>query len=390
VPDFDLEALRSDFPILERRTYLNSCSLGALSRRAESYLDDFREGWHTMGASAWYEHWLGRVEELRRSASRFVGADPDDVALLPTTSVALGTVIDTAARHAVGGGERGARRDARTRIVTTDLDFPTLVYQGVVRSELETVVLESEDGIGVPVERFAEAVDERTLLVATSHVYFSTGYVQDVAKLVRVAHAAGSYALIDGYQGPGQIPIDLPATGVDFFTWGPLKWLCGGPGLSYLYVRPDHVERMEPRLTSWFATQNPFDFDPHGFAYRPNARRFEVGTPALPTIHTALGGQELMAEVGIERIRTRNAALVDRLVAGCQDAGFSPRLPTDRARRSAIVPVAHDDPDGAVRALAEAGIVVDHRPGHLRVSPHVYNSEEEVDRFVRALAMLRG
>jgi selenocysteine lyase/cysteine desulfurase len=250
-------------------------------------------------------------------------------------------------------------------------------------------VLRSEDGVSIDLAQWTEAVDERTLFLATSHVFFTTGHEQDLGALARIAREAGAYCLIDGYQGAGQVELSLPETGVDFYTTGPLKWLCGGPGLAYLYVRDELVERCEPRITSWFATERQFDFDPEGFEYRHDARRFELGTPALPTIHTALGGQEIVDEVGIDAIVARNRALTDRLVEALRAAGLEPRLAA-RERRTAIVMVRHDDPQGAVAHLASKGVIVDHRPGFVRISPHFYNSEEDVHRCVEVLAAFRG
>ncbi|MBW3536127.1 MAG: aminotransferase class V-fold PLP-dependent enzyme, partial [Gemmatimonadetes bacterium] len=244
---------RSEFPILAGKTYLNSCSLGALSRRAEAYLDDFRARWHTMGASAWYGPWLERIEDLRGRSARFLGADAEEMALLPSTSAALSVVAES------------LDYCARPRVVTTELDFPTVAYQWAVKPDVEVVVLRSDDGVTVPVERFAEAVDERTAALATSHVFFTTGAVQDVAALGRIARDAGAVSIIDGYQAAGQIPVDVHALGVDVYTAGPLKWLCGGPGLAYLYVRGALVHELRPRITSWFATEGQFDFDPEGF-----------------------------------------------------------------------------------------------------------------------------
>jgi selenocysteine lyase/cysteine desulfurase len=369
----DLRKLRAEFPILSARTYLNSCSLGALSRRSEAYLDDFRDRWHTMGASAWYEHWLGRIEDLRARVAAFWGAEPAETALLPSTSVALSVIAESV--------EIGSRN----RVVCSELDFPTLAYQWAVKPGIELVVLRSPDGVRMDPEQYAEAVDGRTLFLATSHVFFTTGHVQDLGALAGIAHRAGAWCLIDGYQGVGQVPLDLSATGVDFYTGGPLKWLLGGPGLAYLYVRGDLVQKLEPRITSWFAAEGQFGFDLEGFRYRPDARRFEMGTPALPTVHTALGGQEIVDEVGIERIAERNRSLTGHLVGRCHETGLSLRLP-EPERRSAIVMVRHRDPAGAVAHLARQGIIVDHRPGHVRVSPHFYNTEEELDRCVEALA----
>jgi selenocysteine lyase/cysteine desulfurase len=376
-PTPDLERLRAEFPILARKTYLNSCSLGALSRRSETYLDDFRELWHDMGASAWYEHWLGRIEELRSRVAAFWGSAPEETALLPSTSVALSVVAESVAAS------------GRNQVVCTELDFPTLAYQWAVKPDVELVVLDSPDGIRIDPEQFEAAVGDRTLFLATSHVFFTTGYVQDIEALARVARDAGAYCLIDGYQGAGQVPLDLSSTGVDFYTAGPLKWLLGGPGLAYLYVRRELVRQLAPRITSWFAADGQFDFDLRGFRYRSDARRFEMGTPALPTVHTALGGQEIIDEVGIETIVARNRHLTERLVSRCKDAGMTLRL-AEPERRSAIVMVRHADPTGAVRHLAEHGVIVDHRPGFVRISPHVYNNEEEIDRCVDVLAAYSG
>ncbi len=247
------------------------------------------------------------------------------------------------------------------------------------------MILRSPDGVRIDPEQFAEAVDERTLFLATSHVYFATGYENDLAALADVARSAGAWSLIDGYQGSGQVPVSLPGTGVDFYTSGPLKWLLGGPGLAYLYVRDELVERLEPRLTSWFATKRQFEFDPEGFEYRDDARRFEMGTPALPTVHTALGGQEIIDDVGIEAVAARNRRLTARLVEKAREAGFRLRLP-EPDHRTAIVMIHHDDPPGAVRHLAANGVIVDYRPGFVRVSPHFYNTVDEVDRCVEVLA----
>ena len=372
-----LAALRAEYPILSRKTYLNSCSLGALSHRSEAYLAEFQERWHDMGASAWYEHWLGRIELLRGRVASFWGSESAEVALLPSTSAALSVISESVP---IGG---------RNRVVCTELDFPTLAYQWAVKPEIELVVLESPDGIRIDPEQFAAAVDERTLFLATSHVFFTTGYVQDIEALARIARSAGAFSLIDGYQGAGQVPLSLRDTGVDFYTAGPLKWLCGGPGLAYLYVRGDLIPSLEPRITSWFAAQDQFGFDLRSFSYRDDARRFEMGTPALPTVHTALGGQEIIDEVGLDLVVSRNRSLTEYLVNRCTEAGFQLRL-ADADHRSAIVMVRHTDPPAAVAHLADNGIIVDHRPGFVRVSPHFYNTEEEIDRCVDVLSGFTG
>lgn len=377
-PHRDPLELRGEFPILASSTYLNSCSLGPLSHRAEGYLREFLDRWHTLGASAWYEHWMARLAELRGRMEAFLGADPGTVALLPTTSTALSVIAESVDYR------------VRNRVVCTELDFPTLAYQWAVKPGVELVVLRSPDGVGIDPEQFREAVDERTAFLATSHVFYATGFAQDVEALAGIARDAGAISVIDGYQGAGQIPVDVKQAGVDVYTAGPLKWLLGGPGLSYLYARPDLIPELRPRVTSWFAHARQFAFELERFEYHADARRMEMGTPALPTVHTALGGQEIIDEVGIATIAARNRQLTEYLTAELNDAGYTLRTPRSPDHRTAIVMVRHADPAGAVAALAEERIIVDHRPGHVRVSPHFYNTVEELDRFVDALVRTGG
>lgn len=369
----NISRIRNAFPILQRRNYLNSCSLGALSDRAEGRLRDFVAKWHEYGASAWYEHWWGLLGDLRGRVEALFAAPAGTVALMPSTSACLAAISSS------------LDWTKRNRIVTTELDFPTLLYQWKVRPDAEMVVLQSPDGVHIDPQQFADAVDDRTLAIATSHVFFTTGAIQDLAAIAAIARRAGACSIIDGYQGAGQIPANLPATGTDFYTAGPLKWLCGGPGLAYLYVRDELIPTLEPTITSWFASQDQFDFNPGEFRYHADARRFELGTPALATVHTALGGQEIIDEVGMEAIRARNAMLADRLVDGCRAAGFSPRVSDEPASRSAVITVRHPDPAPAVAYLARRGIIVDNRPGVVRASPHFYNTADEINAFLEAL-----
>lgn len=370
----NLDQIRDEFPILGSRNYLNSCSLGALSNRAEGRLGDFVAKWHEFGASAWYEHWWGALGQLRGRVAALFGARSGTIALMPSTSACL-----AAASSSLDWSRRN-------RIVTTELDFPTLLYHWKVRPDAEMVVLKSADGVHIDPQQFADAVDSRTLAVATSHVFFTTGAIQDLAAIADIARGAGAYSLIDGYQGGGQVPVHLPAAGVDFYTSGPLKWLCGGPGLAYLYIRDALIPKLEPTITSWFATEDQFHFNPGDFRYHGDARRFELGTPALATVHTALGGQEIVDEIGMAAIRAQNVALTERLVEGCEAAGFSLRVSDRPETRSAIVLVRHEEPGAAVAHLAGRGIIVDNRPGVVRASPHFYNTLDEVDEFVEVLA----
>lgn len=370
----DWNAWRAEFPILARKTYLNSNSLGALSHRAERRLATFYEQWHTLGASAWYELWMGAIAELRGRVGGLLNATPGEIALTASTSVALSSVS--------GAVDYGRR----PKVVIADLDFPTLGYQWLVKPEVEVVRVPSDDGVTIDPQRYADAVDERTAFLAVSHVFFMTGALQDLPTLAEIAHRKGALFLVDAYQSVGQVPVDAKAAGADILTAGPLKWLLGGPGLAYLYVHEDRIRELVPTITGWFGAARQFDFDITSFEFADDARRFELGTPALPTIHAALGGQEIIDEVGVANIRTRNAALTERLIRGARERGFRVRCAEDPAVRSAIVMIAHEEPGRAVEDLAARDIIVDYRPGYVRISPHFYNTEEEVDRVLDALA----
>jgi len=374
VPHPELPARwRGEFPILQTQTYLNSCSLGALSRRSMGYLGEYQALWNTMGASAWYELWMGRIAELRGSVAHMWNARPEEIALSPSVSAALSSIASS------------LDHSRRNRVVVADLDFPTLVYQWLARPDIEVVRVPSDDGIGVPPERWAEYVDERTAIVATSHVFYGTGYVQELAPIARAAHDAGALFLVDGYQAAGQIPIDPRSSGADVYVAGPLKWLLGGPGLAYLWVKEEIIAGMRPTIASWFGARDQFSFRVDELEFREDAGRFSLGTPAVPTVYTALGGMEIFAEAGYDAVYARIRGLTADLVGRLEEAEFALKI-ADVEHRSGIVMVRHADAAGAVRALALQGLIVDHRAGYVRISPHFYNTVDENERVVAALA----
>lgn len=371
-----LSHYRSEFPIFQRRIYLNTCSLGALSVRSRRLVETFMDEWQDRGASAWYDVWWERLGALRSGYARVIGATPGEVALhasISTATAVLAGVLDYT---------------RRPKVVTTSLDFPTVGYQWLARrpAGVELEIVESPDGVTVPVERLVDAIDERTALVATSHVYFTTGAVQDVRTLADAAHAKGAYCYIDAYQSVGQIPFAVHDTGVDFLSAGGLKWLLGGPGIVFLYVRSDLIPRFSPTVTGWFAHARQFDFDPRTLRLHDDARRFEQGTPALAAVFAQTGGLEIVLEIGVERIRSVTAMLAEDLMHRAAAAGLEPRVASDPGQRSAIVPIPHADPPAAVRRLADAGIIADARPGQVRLSPFFYNL---VDDNVAAIAALQ-
>ena len=374
-PHRDLIAWRKEFPILQRKTYLNSCSLGALSTRSMAGMARFQELWNEYGASAWYKLWLGEIAEVREKFARIIGAQPHEIAIAPNVSAALSEIAT------------GLDMDERNRVVMADLDFPTLAYQWMAKQRLgiEIDFVESPDRITVPTDQLLAAIDERAGLVATSRVFYLSGYIQDIAAVTRRAHDQGALVLIDDYQGTGQIPLDVKALDIDFLVTGTLKWLMGGPGLAFIYVREDLIPRLRPSVTGWWGSRDMFEFRTGVFEYRDDAQRLEAGTPAVAPIFAANASLDIVLEIGVDRIRERTRWLADDLVRRIQRRGWTLLSPADGAMRSSIVMLGMERPDELVDGLKQRGIIVDSRPGRLRISPHFYNTVEENELVIAAL-----
>ncbi len=372
----DWSAYRAEFPTLDRCTFLNTCSLGALSRRSRVAVTTFLDLWEEHGAAAWYRTWLGEATALRERFQSLVGGAPGTVALAPSVGVALGVVASCYDYR------------KRSRIISTALDFPTIPHQWLVRPDVEVVLLPSDDGIGVSLERYAAALDERVALVATSHVFFTSGYIQPIAEIARLAHAVGAHALIDGYQAAGQVPLDVVRDDIDFYLSGGLKWLLGGPGIVELYARPELVAQLTPTLAGWFGHRDQFAFDAAHFAFHDDARRFEVGTPAMAAVYAARAGLDIVLEIGPQAVRARTRALVDDLVARLHEIGATLKLPERLDEHAGIVMMHAADPAPIVRGLRERNIIVDYRPGFVRISPYFYNTEDDNAAIVAALREL--
>ncbi len=370
-----LAGYRSEFPIFRDRIYLNTCSLGALGDRTRRKVAEFLNLWQARGASAWYDVWWAALEELRTRYARLLGAGPEEIALGPSISVLLSAVAEA------------VEYTHRPRVVVTALDFPTVAYQWLakVRRGVEVVVVESPDQVSVPVEAIGRAVDERTALVATSHVYFTSGAIQDIRAVAEAAHAKGAFCLIDAYQSVGQVPLDVRSAGVDFLTAGGLKWLLGGPGIVFLYIRAELARRLAPGIAGWFGHKNQFAFDARTLDFHDDARRFELGTPSLAAVYAQLGGLDYIDEIGVPTIRQVTAALTEDLIARACALGFRPKVAKEPRDRSAIVMLPAGDPSAAVRHLAEGGIIADARPGYVRLSPFFYNVQDD---YVSALERL--
>src|SRR2546429_3167137 len=354
-----LARYRSEFPIFRDAVYLNPCSLGALGERTRRRITEFIDLWQARGASAWYDVWWAALAELRARYARIVGASPEEIALAPSVSVALSAVAEA------------LDYTRRPKVVVTSLDFPTVAYQWLAKRArgVELVVVESPDHVSVPVEAIARAVDERTALVATSHVYFTSGAIQDIRAVAHAAHVRGALCLIDAYQSVGQVPCDVRAADVDFLTAGGLKWLLGGPGIVFLYARAELARRLEPGIAGWFGHKRQFAFEPRALERHDDARRFELGPPPLAAIYPQPGGPAYIAEIGAPPNRELTVALTEDLIARACAAGFRPKVAARAEAPLAIVMLPADDPADRVRHLAAAGIIADARPGHVRLSP---------------------
>jgi kynureninase len=372
----ELLKYREEFPILQRKTYMNSCSLGALSLRSMQGLATFQEMWNEWGAHAWYEIWLGEIAKARQKFARIIGAQLHEVAIAPSVSAALSSIA-TALDYS-----------ERNKIVMADMDFPTLAYQWLVKQRLgiESQFVQSPDRIYTPPELFESVVDNKTALVATSRVFYTSGYIQDVRAVADIAHKNGALVLIDDYQGTGQIPINVNAMDIDFLVTGTLKWLMGGPGLAFVYIREGLLPTLEPTVSGWFGHREQFLFKTQEFEFRTEATRIEMGTPSIPTIYTANGGLDIVLEVSVESICERTRYLTNDLIARAREHGWNVRAPQEPERRSAIVMLELERPDEIVNALIDRDIIVDHRPGLVRVSPYFYNTIEENAIVIDAIA----
>ena len=368
------DEFRGHFPIFESKTYLNTCSLAALSRQSKESVEHFLRLWQEMGASAWYTLWMGEIERLRTSVATLLGCGTHEIALMPNVSTAL---------SAVASALDYTKRD---RVVCSELDFPTVPYQWQARARdgVEVLLARSTDGMGVPESAYGELLDERTAVLATSHVLFTTGWVQDLEALAKLAHEAGALFVVDAYQSAGILPLPVRELGVDILLTGGLKWLLGGPGMAYLYVREELLEQLDPRATGWFAVEDQFSFSTEVRKLRPDARRLEGGTPSPAAVYAARAGIDLVLEYGVDLLGGRTLDLIGFLVSEAERRGLDVRAPAD-GRRSGIVILPNPDPQKMVTDLARRQIIVDARPTGVRVSPYAYNSKEDIERLLEVL-----
>lgn len=375
-----LLAWRAEFPIVDTCTYLVSHSLGAMPNRTRTYLTEFADAWGHRGVRAWHEGWWELGVETGNLLAPILGVPPGSITMHQNATVAQ-AIVASCFRF------DGARR----RIVMQDLDFPTnhYLFSGWRRYGADIEIVPSGNSVRAPIDRLVEAIDDRTALVPISLVLFRSGCLQDVAPVVKKAHQVGARVVLDAYQAAGCVPMDLTSLGVDFAVGGSVKWLCGGPGAGYLYVRPDLTPTLEPAQVGWAGHVAPFEFETGPIRYTPGTERFQSGTPNIPALYSARAGYEIVGEIGVAAIRAKSLRLTRRMIEAAAASGWRLNTPTRDDERGGSVVI--DVPNGAAvtQALLGRDVIVDYRPNAgIRLAPHFYNTEAEIERAMAALREL--
>jgi kynureninase len=372
---------RQQFPILEKTNYLISNSLGAVPAEAELSLRQYYDTWASQGVRAWEESWWTMAADLGDMAAPLIGASAGEVVFQPNVTLAHAVVFSAFDFRA-----------RRTKIVTDAMHFPSILYllAEQAKAGAEVVVVPSEDGVSISPERLIQSIDEQTAFVNISHVLFKSSYIQDVKAIATKARHVGALTIIDGYQAVGAIPVDVRSLGVDIYLGGCLKWLCGGPGAAFLWVDPQIRGRLTPRLTGWMAHQRPFAFEP-SLARRDDAWRFLHGTPNIPALYAAAPGLRLINEIGVRDIRAKSIRQTKRLIERADEGGFRCTTPREDERRGGTVAIDVDHGYEISRALKARAILCDFRPGAgIRLSPHFYTADEELDSAISAIHEIRN
>jgi kynureninase len=375
-----LLAWRSEFPILDSCTYLVSHSLGAMPARTGRHLATFMQEWGTRGVRAWHEGWWETGRVTGDLLAPTIGAAPGTISMHQNATVAQAIVTSCFSFD-------GPRR----RIVVQDLDFPSnhYLFHGFARYGAEVVTVDSSDHVRGRIDRVVDAIDERTALVSLSLVLFRSAHLQDVVPVIEQAHRVGARVVLDLYQAAGAVPVDVTTLGIDFAVGGSVKWLCGGPGAGYLYVRPDVMRELRPAVVGWAGHTEPFEFEPGPIVYADGVERFQSGTPNVPSLYSARAGYEIVGEIGVPAIRDKSLRLTRRLMEAVKQHGWTLNTPDADHERGASVVIDVPDAAAVTDALIERNVIVDHRPGAgIRIAPHFYNTEAEIDHAVDILAEL--
>jgi kynureninase len=382
--DRNLASIREEFPILSRCVYLISNSLGAVPQKARYYLESFYTLWAEEGVSAWAMEWWNLSRKVANQVASIIGAGEDEVAMMTNATQSHWASLST----------KFADHDKkRNKIVMTDHDFPSIIYAMSNISKFTGWKIDMVKSNGRPyidVEKILQRIDEQTLFVATSHVYFKSAYVQDISRISAKARKVGALTIIDGYHAPGVIPVDVKELDVDFYIGGCLKWLCGGPGNAFLYVRPEAAKSLKPALTGWFAHSSPFSFSEE-MDYTYGSYRFMSGTPPIACLYTALAGLDIVKKIGIPQIRKKSLQQTELIIKKAKERGFKVFTPENGAQRGGAVSIAPPHTFQVKQALDKKGIKVDFRKGKgtepdvIRVAPHFYTKNEEIEIFYKEI-----
>ena len=385
--DQDLDYIRNKFPILSRSVYLISNSLGAVPRQALDGLKKYYQLWAEEGVSAWEQEWWDLSRKVGNKIASFIGAAEDEVTMLTNATVCHWVSLST---------KFLSKNDQRNQIIITDHDFPSVIYAVSKIAKFmgwKVEIVESHGQPGLDANDLVEKIDERTLFVATSHVYFKSAYIQDISRIAARARQVGALTLIDGYHAAGTLPVDVKQLEVDFYIGGCLKWLCGGPGNAFLYVRPELASHLKPQLTGWFAHQNPFLFA-QKMEYVQSSYKYMSGTPPIPCLYTALAGLNIIEKIGISQIRKKSLHQTELIIKKAKERGFRLFTPEEDNLRGGAVSVSLPHAFPVKQALEKRGIKVDYRKGGekepdvIRIGPHFYTKDEEIETLFREMDAL--
>ena len=380
----DLLKWRSEFPILERAVYLISHSLGSMPRATYDRLQEYADIWATRGVRAWAEGWWNMPVSVGNEVGRIIGADPETVVMHQNVSICQALILSCFLPLPANS--------KRNKIVYSELNFPSVmyVYEAHAREHgLRIEEVKSDDGMTVPLERMLAAIDEETLLVPISHVLYKSAFLQDAKAITERAHEVGARVVLDVYQSAGTVPFSVKELKVDFATGGSVKWLCGGPGAGYLYVRPDLIAQLEPKTTGWMAHESPFAFETE-LHYASNITRFLHGSPAIPALYAAQSGYQIINEIGVAGIREKSMRQTEALIELAEAAGFLVTSPKNPTQRGGTITVWDDNAATIAKELIRREFIVDYRPGAgVRISPHFYTKDEELELVIAEMKKIR-
>jgi kynureninase len=373
---------RKEFPILDKTVYMISHSLGAMPRRTRDRLQEYADIWASRGIRAWEEGWWDMPVTVGNLIGKIIGAGPGEVVMHQNVSIAQSTI----ASCFQWSGKRN-------KVVMEDMNFTTnlYIYHALEKLGARVVTVPSRDGVTIPIEDMLAAIDEETLLVPISHVIFLSSYIQDLKAIVNRAHEVGAMVIADIYQSAGTVPVNVRDLNLDFATGGSVKWLCGGPGAGYLYVRRDLWQHLEPAMTGWMAHKHPFNFESGPIEYADDAFRFLNGSPNIPGMYAARSGYEIINEVGVERIRQKSIRQTARLVELAKEAGFKVNSPVGASQRGGTIAIEAPDGQAVTKELLKRDFLVDYRPrAGIRVAPHFYTKDEELELTVSEIKKIVG